>query len=182
MIVNSCKNKRHVMTKFFVITQINQTTNCLTLKLLLPCSLCCDKDVLIPVDKFITIDMNCLCGYQFIPNICIRECSHPLIHIKDCICGPFTIPTGKDGMILWQSNLPIIQYGFINLHIEKGIEDSLKLRIYSNNLTEDKIYQLTGQKSYEFFVTGYSVIKILRSNIETELQGTFDIKWQSVME
>lgn len=85
-----------------------------------PCSLCCDKTVLIPMDKYITIDMSCLCGYQSIPNICIRECNHPRIEIKDCICGPFTILPGNDETVLWQSNLAAEQYGSINLFIKKG--------------------------------------------------------------
>lgn len=177
---NSFKSKRHVKTEFFLIKQLNK--NCLTLVLLRPCSVCCEKNVLIPMDEYITIDISCLCGYQSIPNVCIRECTHPPIHTKDCVCGPFTIPSGEEEVIIWQSNLLAEQCGFISLCIDKGIEDSLKLRIYSNHQMENKTYHLMGRKSSEFFVTDCSMIKILRSNNETKLQGTFDMKWQSVIE
>lgn len=176
---NSFKSKHHYKTQFFLIKQINK--NCLTLELLRPCSLCCDKNVLLPMNEYITIDISCLCGYQLIPNVLIRECSHPPICISDCVCGTFTIPTGEDETVIWQSNLPAEQYGFINLRINRGIEDSIKLRIYTNNFMEYKTYHVTEQKSYEFFVTDCSSIKILRLNMEAKLQGTFEVKWKSVI-
>lgn len=179
---SSFKSKYHFTTQFFLITQINNTKNCLTLILLRPCNVCCDQTVFIPGDEFITIDMSCFCGYQSIPDTCVRECNHPPIRIEDCICGPFTIFPGNDETILWQSNLMAEQYGSINLCIKKGREDNLKLRIYFNDPEEYETYQLINRKSYNFFVTGCSVIKIVRSNIETKVQGVFKIEWQSMIE
>lgn len=181
---SSFKSKRHFTTEFFLVTQINDTKNCLTLMLLKPCSLCSDASVLMPSDEFITIDMSCLCGYQSIPNICIRKCNHPPIRIKDCICGPFAILPGNDESTIWQSNLPAEQYGTINLHIGKGEKVPLKLKIYFNNQMDYEIYQLTDKKSYKFSVTDCSRIKILRSNpnIKAKVQGIFEIELQSVIE
>lgn len=179
---NSFKSKRHFTTEFFLITKINATKNCLTLMLLRPCTLCCDKMVLVPMNEFITIDMSCLCGYQSIPNMCIRECNHLPIQITDCVCGPFTMLPGVDETVLWQSNLLAEQYGSINLCIKKGRETSLKLRIYFNNQRDYKTFQLIDQKLYNFSVTDCSLIKVLRSDIETKVQGIFEIKLQSVIE
>lgn len=179
---NSFKSKRHFTTEFFLITKINATKNCLTLMLLRPCTLCCDKMVLVPMNEFITIDTSCLCGYQSIPNMCIRECNHPPIQITDCVCGPFTMLPGVDETVLWQSNLLAEQYGSVNLCIKKGKETSLKLRIYFNNQRDYKTFQLIDQKLYNFSVTDCSLIKVLRSDIETKVQGIFEIKLQSVIE
>src|SRR5699024_5954799 len=92
---SSFKGEQHFTTEFFLVTQKSTIKNCLTLMLLKPCSLCCDATVLMPVDEFITIDISCFCGYQSIPDICIKECHHPSIRIKDSICGPFTILPGS---------------------------------------------------------------------------------------
>lgn len=177
---NSFKSGHHEFTHFFLIKKINKIKNCITLMLLRSCSLCCDQDVLVPLNECITIDMSCFCGFQPISNVCIRECSHPPICMDDCVCGSFTIPSGEREVTIWRSNLPLTQFGFINIGLKKELEAPLKLRIYSNPL-EYKTYQLADQKSYEFFVTDYSVIKIIKSSIEANLQGTFDIKWRSVI-
>lgn len=179
---NSFKSKRHFTTEFFLITKINTTKNCLTLMLLRPCTLCCDKMVLVPMDEFITIDMSCFCGYQFIPNVCIRECNHPPIQITDCVCGPFTMLPGVDETVLWQSNLLAEQYGSVNLCIKQGKGTPLKLRIYFNNQRDYKTFQIIDEKSYKFSVTDCSRIEVFRSNIETKVQGVFEIKLQSVIE
>lgn len=180
----SFKSKRHFTTEFFLITKINTTKNCLTLMLLRPCTLCCDKMVLMPMDEFITIDMSCFCGYQSIPNVCVRECHHPPIQITDCVCGPFTMMFGVDETVLWQSNLLAEQCGTINLYIRKGEKVPLKIRIYFNDQRNYETYQLIDEKSYKFSVTDCSRIIILRSNTDTQakVQGIFEIKWQSVIE
>lgn len=179
---NSFKSKRHFTTEFFLITKINTTKNCLTLMLLRPCTLCCDKMVLMPMDEFITIDMSCFCGYQSILNACVRACNHPPIQITDCVCGSFTMLPGVGETVLWQSNLLAEQYGSVNLCIKEGKETPLKLKIYFNNEREYKTVQLIDQKPYNFSIADCSLIKVLRSNIETKVQGLFEIKLQSVIE
>lgn len=178
--VNSFKS--HFTTEFFLITQVNDSENCVTLMLLRPCNLCCDQTVLMPMDECITIDMSCFCGYQPISNVCIRACNHPPIRLKDCICGRFTMLPENDGVVLWQSNLVAEQSGSINLYIEKGKEEPLTLRLYFNDSNEYKVYQLMGKASYKFSLTNCSFIKIVKADKMAKVQGSFEIELEHVIE
>jgi hypothetical protein len=179
---NSFKSKRHFSTQFFLITKVNKTKNCITLMLLRPCSVCDEETVFRPIDEFITIDLSYFCGYQSIPNVCIRECNHPPIQIKDCICGLFTIFPQNNETVLWQSNVEAEQYFTIHLWIKEGEKENLKLRVYYNNSKEYKTYQLIDQKSYYFSVTDCSLIKVLRAPTTTKVKGLFIIEWKSMID
>ncbi len=177
--VNSFKSKNRFTTNLFLVKHIDDNKNSLTLMLLKPCSLCTDEIVFKPVDEFITIDMSCLCGYQSIPNTCVRKCNHPPIQIKDCISGPFTILPGKVETVLWQSNVKANHYGSIKVCFEREKVDFLDLRIYFNNSTEHKTVQLIDQKPYNFSVADCSLMKIVSPNTKSKMKGTFEIKMNS---
>lgn len=178
----SFKSKRHFMTEFFLITKIDKAKNCLTLMLLRPCSVCCDENVFIPMDEFITIDMSCLCGYQSIPNTCMRRCDHPPSVINDCICGPFTLLPENDEMVLWQSNVKGDQCGSIKLSIHKGENIPLILKIYFSNQKDYKTYPLIDEESCVFTISDCSKIKLLRPETDTKVQGIYEIRMKSLIE
>lgn len=178
---HSMKHKRFITTEFFFITHIDPTLNCLTLMLLQPCSLCDDGLVLEPMDAFITMDMGCFCGYQAIPNTCIKRCNHPKIQFNDCICMPFTLLPGVDEIVLWQSNITSGQYGTIKLCIEKGIEHPLQLRLYNDNAMEYKNHLLMDHKLYSFPIKKCSRITMMKSNKAAKVKGVVEIEVHNVM-
>lgn len=170
------KGKGYFTTKFFLVSKIDNTKKCITLMLLKPCSSCTDITVLMPTNQYITITIECFCGYQSISNICVRKCNHLPIKIKDCICGPFSILPKNDESIIWQSNLHAEQYGTLNLYIGKGGYVPLSLRFYFNDQRECETHQLFGKKIYNFSIIDCSRIKLFKSSIYSKLKFRVSLK------
>ncbi|MGG3563573.1 hypothetical protein ABES03_18475 [Neobacillus rhizosphaerae] len=177
MIFNSSglHGKKPFTTKFFLISSISETSNCMKLRLLKPSKHCSKQMILVPSETCITIDMKCICGLQFLPCIPVGECEQSPIIIRDCICAPFVILGGYKETVLWKTNLESSFSGSLKLCIEEGFHESLELRVYHQNLDEYRIYPITQKE--EFFIFQECKMITMNSYVSSKkVKGLFEIE------
>lgn len=169
-------SKKSFSTKYFIIMKCDTARHCVTLMLLKKCKVCCDKFVLVPTYRYITIDISCICGYQFLQDVCIRKCKHQPIQFHDCFCGSFSMLPGFDEIVLWQSNSTNDQYGRIILEIENGDEESLELRKYNKYTNSYQSYPFFDKQAYDLELTNCSSITIFKSDKNMNVNGQYEIQ------
>jgi hypothetical protein len=171
--------KKTFSTKYFIIMKSDTDSNCVTLMLLKKCKVCCDKFVLVPTYRYIMLDISCICGYQFLRDVCIRKCNHQPIQFDDCFCGSFSMISGYDEIVLWKSNTMDDQYGRILFEIENGDEGSLEVRKYYKYTNSYKSYPFFDRQVYDLELTNCSAITIFKSDKDMKVNGQYEIQLTS---
>lgn len=169
-------------TNYFFIMKNDALSHCVTLMLLKKCKVCSDKFVLVPTYRYITIDKSCICGYQFLCDICIRKCNHQPIQFYDSICGSFSMKPGYDEIVLWQSNSMDDQYGRFIFEIENGDEECLEVRKYNKFTNSYKSYPFFDQQAYDLELTNCSTVTIVKSDKNMNVKGQYEIQLANEIE
>lgn len=167
--------KKPFTTKFYLITSTDHSSGCMNLRLLKPSKHCSNQMILVPSDTCITVDRNCICGFQFFPCIPVGECEQSPIIIKDCLCAPFSILAGYKETVLWKTNFNSSFSGSLSLCIEEGFHESLELRVYHHNLHEYCTYPIT-QKDEFFIFQDCKMISLNRKVPLKKVKGIFEIE------
>ncbi len=127
----SLQNQQNISpTKIFLIVSKNE--RCVTLMHLDPCTTCLNKATLKPRFIYSIFEINAICGFHVLENVCVQNCRHCKFKFKDCVIGKVSIQP-RCIQTIWKSNVYQQQYGKLQLCMDKESIKSIEIIVYHNN-------------------------------------------------
>lgn len=159
-------------TSFFLVENINNNQQSITLRLLKKCNTC-RMLTLNPTNSLITMDSHSICGVHELPKGCLKHCNHKQEVFNICISRSFVIGQ-QQKTVLWKSN-NAGNSGCLSMDITAGQHIPFHLRVFDCR-GNFRVYHCLGKQQYHIPFNDSPLIQFIRSDSNEPIHGTFEIK------